>query len=405
MGGASIDANFDIPASTLLGPQTLTVTTPGGTTGGITLTIVDPFPDLVLGYNGNSAFWAGLNGTYGITIFNNGTALNSKPVILTDTLPPQLTFVSASGPNFSCSASGQLVTCADPFPIGQPLGATVNITVAISPTAQGTLQHAMSVLSDEDLDTSNNSTSGSLSITVPTTPTFVFTPPSLTAGQQGTVALTLASNYPQDMTGTLTLNFSSTATNPADDPAIQFATGGRQVSFVIPKGTFQARFGSASTGGPIGYQAGTVAGSVSFSGTMQIGTLQKSFASSPGSSSLGIAPTPPVIQNVRSDSQNGFALLITSFSTPRSVTELSLQFNTSPMVGVGCGSVPGCTSSGSTLTLDINGMFDNWFSGSQFGGLSTLRLPISIRGTVHGSVGVTLKNALGSSNTVTAFLP
>ena len=404
--GGSIGANFDIPASTPLGPQALTVTTPGGTTGSVTLTIVDPFPDLVLGYNGNNAFWAGLNGTYGITIINNGTAPTSKPVTLTDALPPELTYVSSSGPNFSCSANGQLVTCTYSPPIVPFFGATVNVTVALSPAVTSPVSHTMSVILDEDLDPSNNSTSGNVVSQVPPAPTFVFTPSSLTAGQQGTVALFLPVNLPQDLTGTLTLNFSSTASNPADDPAIQFATGGRQVSFVIPANSSQARFGSASVAGPVGYQAGTVAGSVSFSGTARVGTFQRSFASNPGISSLVISPTPPVIQSVRADSQNGFALLITSFSTPRSMTEMSLQFNTVPSVPVGCGSVAGCTASGSTLTLDVKGIFDTWFTGgSQSGGLSTLRLPLSIQGKVRGSVSVTLKNALGSSNTVFFTLP
>jgi hypothetical protein len=200
------------------------------------------------------------------------------------------------------------------------------------------------------------------------------------------------------------LNFSSNASNPGDDPTIQFATGGRQVSFVIPANTLQARFGNAPAAGSIGFQAGTVAGSITFSGNVLIGLAQKSVDSLPGAKALVISPTPPVLQSVRSDSQNGFALLITSFSTPRSMTELSLQFNTG--VPVGCGSVAGCTASGSTLTLDVKGIFDAWFTGSsQSGGLSTLRLPLSIQGKVRGSVGVTFKNALGSSNTVFFTFP
>jgi hypothetical protein len=51
-------------------------------------------------------------------------------------------------------------------------------------------------------------------------------------------------------------------------------------------------------------------------------------------------------------------------------------------------------------------MFDSWFSGSsQFGGLTTLRLPLSIQGNVHGTVTVSLKNALGVSNSVNFMLP
>src|SRR6185503_15362766 len=101
------------------------------------------------------------------------------------------------------------------------------------------------------------------------------------------------------------------------------------------------------------------------------------------------------------NSANGFAILITSSSTPRAVTEVTLQFNTTTLVQVGCGTVQGCTASGSTLTIDVKTLFDTWFATSQFGSLSTLRLPLNLQGSVHGTVLVTLKNALGASNTLT----
>ena len=171
------------------------------------------------------------------------------------------------------------------------------------------------------------------------------------------------------------------------------------MSFNIPANTTQARFGSSTIAGPIGFQTGTVAGSIAFSGVAQIGTIQKVFSSIPGSISLTIAPAAPVLRNVRRDSQPGVGILITSSSTARSVTEMIMQFNTSPRVDPSCGSVAGCTASGSTLTLDVKALFDGWFSGdSQFGSLNTLRIPLVIQGNLHGSVSITFKNALGSSN-------
>jgi len=84
---------------------------------------------------------------------------------------------------------------------------------------------------------------------------------------------------------------------------------------------------------------------------------------------------------------------------------VSLQFNTSPAVQFNCGSVSGCTASGSTLTLDLTALYNGWFATSQFGGLSTLRLPLTIQGSPRGSVNVTLKNALGASNSLSFTLP
>jgi hypothetical protein len=315
-------------------------------------------------------------------------------------LPPGLTFVSASGNGFSCSANGQLVTCTYlnvPF---TPLSITsALITVAISETASGSLSHTVSVPYPQDLQPSDNSASSFFLIQPTPTPVLTFSPSILIAGQQANVSLALPTALPQAITGTLNLQFSSSALNPADDPAIQFATGGRQVSFVIPANTLQARFGGSIFAGPVGYQTGTIAGSISFSGTAQMGTVTKSFSSTLGGTSLTIAPAPPVLQNIRRESTTGLGILVTSLSTSRSVTELILQFNTTPRVEPSCGSVAGCTASGVTLTLNVKSLFDTWFIGSlQFGSLNTLRIPLSIQGNVHGSVTITYKNALGSSN-------
>jgi len=203
----------------------------------------------------------------------------------------------------------------------------------------------------------------------------------------------------------LTVFFTSSALNPADDPAIQFASGGRVVSFVIPAGQLQARFGGG-TATSIGYQPGTVAGAISFTGTAVAGLVQKVFSSTPNLNSLLIAPSPPAVTSVRADASIGFALLITSTSTQRSVTDLVVQFFTGSQLNLSCGTVAGCTASGSTLTFDVRQLFDNWFSGNvQFGGLSTFRLPLTIQGALHGTVLATLRNGLGSSNAMSIILP
>ena len=51
------------------------------------------------------------------------------------------------------------------------------------------------------------------------------------AGQQIRVNVGISSVYPVEITGTLNLAFAPNAANNADDPAIQFSTGGRSVPF------------------------------------------------------------------------------------------------------------------------------------------------------------------------------
>jgi len=57
--------------------------------------------------------------------------------------------------------------------------------------------------------------------------------------QQPSATVQLASAYPADLRGVLTLAFLSDSF--ADDPAIQFANGTRTVNFTIPANTTQAR--------------------------------------------------------------------------------------------------------------------------------------------------------------------
>jgi len=60
------------------------------------------------------------------------------------------------------------------------------------------------------------------------------------------------------MTGTLRLAFVPDAAVGVDDPAIQFETGGRNVTFVIQADTLFARFAGASQDGFVRFQSGTV---------------------------------------------------------------------------------------------------------------------------------------------------
>ena len=111
---------------------------------------------------------AGQNTTFQIQPRNSGPAPASS-VSVTDTLPAGWTFVSASGPNFSCSASGQLVTCTRAT---MPVGAADDITVvarapsnaAVGPTGTTYTNTANITTTTTDPTPSNNS--GSVAVQV-----------------------------------------------------------------------------------------------------------------------------------------------------------------------------------------------------------------------------------------------
>ena len=61
-------------------------------------------------------------------------------------------------------------------------------------------------------------------------------PQTLPPGTQTNITIQLAQPFPVTVTGTLTLVFEPNAVNNADDPAVQFSSGGRTVTFTIPAG-------------------------------------------------------------------------------------------------------------------------------------------------------------------------
>lgn len=69
--------------------------------------------DLALKKSHTAQFRVGSIGEYFLSVTNIGTAATVGPTTVTDTLPKGLTFMSATGPGWLCSAEGQLVTCTN----------------------------------------------------------------------------------------------------------------------------------------------------------------------------------------------------------------------------------------------------------------------------------------------------
>ena len=208
--------------------------------------------------------------------------------------------------------------------------------------------------------------------------------------------------FPHDVSGTLTLGFTPDATHPADDPAIQFATGGRTVTFTIPANTVLARFGANSQSGPMAFQAGTVAGNLSFTGTLQTGTVETAF-----SSRTTIPKQAPRIHSLQHESSNGgsFLLGVHLTSSPREVTALLFRFVGS-QARLSCGGMAGCSVDGNQLSLDVRSVFDSWFIADTLNGsASTLHIPFHIDSNIKGTIVISLVNRFGTSNSVNYALP
>ena len=236
----------------------------------------------------------------------------------------------------------------------------------------------------------------------PALPAYTIQGPSGNASPftQPAISLQLSAPYPVALVGTLTIGISGDLTR---DPSVLFATGSRQVQFLIPANSTTAMF--ADQGTQINLQTGTVASTV---------TLTPSFAtqaggvdvtpSAPATLQFMIPAEAPVLIDLSGSSQgsNTLVLNVSGFSTTRSLSKMTVQFAIAS----------GFTVTTSQVTVDLSQAAAAWFDSSNsvgFGGQFIVQVPFTFQGTapsgqtllnsVTGAT-VTISNAQGTSNTL-----
>jgi hypothetical protein len=251
------------------------------------------------------------------------------------------------------------------LPVNLESGATISFRISFAPTDATTATASLRV---------NNSAftlSGSGAPPSPLPP-YEFQKSSDTQqpAQQTAIGLSLASSYTFPLQGTLKLAFVSAVF--ADDPAVQFASGGRSVSFAIPANSTQAVFNGGGT--TIALQTGTTAGSI---------VITPSFAM-PGGFDL-TPPTPDVLTltigraapqllsaSITGQTLNSFNLVLSGYSTTRTVRQLEIQIT--PKQGENL--------STSRLTLDVTSVSSSWFQSTAsqpFGGAFLVAIPFALQ--------------------------
>ena len=238
----------------------------------------------------------------------------------------------------------------------------------------------------------------------PPLPTFRFINPQGAVGpaQQISIGLSLDSTYTLPLKGTLTMVINPEAFSA--DPAVQFASGGRTVSFTIPANTDRAVFPSGAM--EIKLQTGTVAGTITIVPSFSTSAGLDLTPESPERLTLTVPKVSPTLLQaaIAAKSQNSFTLQVTGYATTRSLTQMSLSFKGDSDVRF----------SGIEFTVNLASSAATWFNSTAsqaYGGQFVIVIPFtlssdstSITSPVNKlqSVTVTVSSEIGASGTLTA---
>lgn len=123
--------------------------------------------DLALSISHHGNFTIGSRKSYLVTVENVGSKSTTGSVVLTDTLPPGLSFVSGSGGGWTCSSADRIVTCTSEDPVAGGSRSTMLLTVAVDIRAVGTVMNTASISNAGDRNSANNSAIDATLITEP----------------------------------------------------------------------------------------------------------------------------------------------------------------------------------------------------------------------------------------------
>lgn len=152
---ASVATATDLSGATgtLSGPY-------AGASASATVTVAAADLSIVKAHTG--AFVPGTDATWTLTVTNNGPDSAAGPQTVTDSLPADVTFVSATGAGWTCSALGQDVTCTHASALAAGATSVITLVAHIHPEAVGTLSNTATVTGPTyDPDPSNNTSTDS----------------------------------------------------------------------------------------------------------------------------------------------------------------------------------------------------------------------------------------------------
>jgi hypothetical protein len=331
------------------------------------------------------------------TVANNGSVVLPQAAVGSTSSARFTISNTGNSPTFvnSISIPGSTIftlTDVPALPVRVAGGQAVSFTINFSPIVAGAATGSLKV---DALTFNLTATAGD----PPALPRVTFPGATATADSAAlaTVGVTLASPYPVNLTGRLLLAFASDFF--ADDPAVQFASGGRTLLFVIPAGTTRALFGVNQT--DVRLQTGTVAGTITLAATFETeaGKINLTPTSAPATT-ITVRPAAPRIRAVQLSARttSSFTILVTGYANTRNMNQMAFQFTQA--VDPDKKDLKLDTTS---LNWNVEGPFASWFqstAAAPFGGQFTATVTFNVRGDIDAiqSVSVTTSNGQGTSN-------
>jgi len=211
-----------------------------------------------------------------------------------------------------------------------------------------------------------------------------------------TLRVVLSEPYAVPLTGQATLSFFPDATNPSDDPAVQFVpSGGRTANLAIPAGETTARFGDDAF--DVGVQAGSVAGRIVITLALSSGGVDVTPTPVPTTEMLVVRAAPMISQMTLTRTSSGFEARIVGLSSPRDMSQALFRFT----------QASGANLQTSQATVNLAEAFTAWYQNTEstaYGSTFLYVQPFTIAGDSNAvaSVTVTLTNSQGDSASATA---
>lgn len=181
--------------------QNTSVDGAGATANGWCVSFIQNLPTVTAAASHNGNITQGQqNAQLNVAITNNGPGSTgdptsgSNPMTVTDVLNAALTYSTFAGTGWSCSASGQTVTCTNDSPVAADSSyPTLTIDVNVSGSASGSISNSVTVSGAGVASTPSNTDSFSID-----------TPPAITSGSSTTFNVGTAGSFSVTTTGTPT---------------------------------------------------------------------------------------------------------------------------------------------------------------------------------------------------------